>query len=54
MVKWMQSGGAIFDKLKMRYYAANNRGIHASRYIKKGETFLFVPKKYIITLEMAI
>ena len=40
MIKWMRSGGAIFDKLKIRYYAADNRGVHASRDIEKGETIL--------------
>ena len=54
MIKWMRDGGAIFDKLKMRYYAADNRGVHASRDIQKGETILFVPKNEIITLELTI
>ena len=40
MIKWMREGGAIFDKLKIRYYAADNRGVHASRDIEKGETIL--------------
>jgi len=54
MFKWMRDGGSIFDKLKMRYYAADYRGVHASRDIKKGETILYVPKQEIITLEMAM
>jgi len=54
MFGWMRDGGSIFDKLKMRYYAADYRGVHASRDIKKGETILYVPKKEIITLEMAM
>ena len=49
----MKEGGANFDKLKMRYYAPDYRGVHASRDIKKGETILYVPKDEIITLEMA-
>jgi hypothetical protein len=44
MFNWMREGGSIFDKLKMRYYAADYRGVHASRDIKKGETILYVPK----------
>ena len=50
----MLEGGANFDKLKMRYYAPDYRGVHASRNIKKGETILYVPKHEIITLEMAM
>lgn len=54
MFDWMKDGGAIFDKLKLRYYAADYRGVHAARDIKKGETILYVPKQEIITLEMAM
>ena len=50
----MRHDGASFDKLKMRYYAPDYRGVHASRDIVKGETILYVPKKEIITLEMAM
>ena len=51
---WMRKDGAQFDKLKMRYYGPDYRGVHAAREIKKGETILYVPKKEIITLEMAM
>lgn len=54
MFDWMLEKGANFDKLKMRYYAPDYRGVHASRDIKKGETILYVPKNELITLEMAI
>ena len=54
MFRWMLDGGANFDKLKVRYYAPDYRGVHASRDIKKGETVLYVPKNQIITLEMAM
>ena len=53
MLTWMLAGGSEFDKLKIRYYSQNHRGVHASRDIKKNETILFVPKSRIITLEMA-
>ena len=53
MLTWMLAGGALFDKLKIRYYSENHRGVHASRDVKKGETILYVPKSRIITLEMA-
>ena len=54
LFNWMRTDGAQFDKLKMRYYAPDYRGVHAARDIKKGETILYVPKKEIITLEMAM
>ena len=54
MFNWMKKDGAEFDKLKMRYYAPDYRGVHAARDVKKGETILYVPKKEIITLEMAM
>ena len=54
MFDWMKDGGALFDKLKLRYYAPDYRGVHAARNIKKGETILYVPKDEIITLEMAM
>lgn len=53
MFDWMTENGANFDKLKLRYYAPDYRGVHAARDIKKGETILYVPKHEIITLEMA-
>jgi len=53
MLSWLKGGGSQFDKLKIRYYSADYRGVHAARDIKKGETILYVPKHQIITLEMA-
>lgn len=44
MFDWMKSGGAEFNKMKLRYYTEDYRGVHASRDVKKGETILFVPK----------
>ena len=54
MLKWLKDGGSQFDKLKIRYYSEDYRGVHAARDIRKGETILYVPKEQIITLEMAI
>jgi histone-lysine N-methyltransferase SETD3 len=53
MLKWLLDGGSKFDKIKIRYYAEDYRGVHAARNIKKGETILYVPKHQIITLELA-
>jgi hypothetical protein len=44
MFDWMQDGGSQFPKLKLRYYSADYRGVHASTDILKGETILFVPQ----------
>ena len=53
MLKWLRDGNSKFDKLKIRYYGPDYRGVHASRDIKKGEIILLVPLNQIITLEMA-
>ena len=53
MMKWLSDGGSKFDKLKIRYYGQDYRGVHAARDIKQGETILYIPKEQIITLEMA-
>jgi len=49
----MKDGGSEYNKLKLRYYSENYRGVHASQNITSGETILFVPLAQIITLEMA-
>ena len=54
MLQWLKDGGSQYDKLKIRYYTADYRGVHAARDIKKGETILYVPKHQIISLEMAM
>ena len=53
LLAWLKAGGSNFEKLKIRYYTEDYRGVHAARDIKKGETILYVPKDMIITLEMA-
>eukprot|EP00826_Nyctotherus_ovalis_P039605 TRINITY_DN381_c0_g1_i1.p1 TRINITY_DN381_c0_g1~~TRINITY_DN381_c0_g1_i1.p1 ORF type:complete len:477 (+),score=178.23 TRINITY_DN381_c0_g1_i1:513-1943(+) len=52
-VKWLRDGGAKFDKVKMRYYSADYRGVHAKLRVRKNEVLVFIPKDLIITLEMA-
>jgi hypothetical protein len=44
LLKWLSDGGSTFDKLKIRFYTADYRGVHAARNIKKGEIILSVPK----------
>ena len=53
LLDWLSEGGSKFDKLKIRFYTADYRGVHAARDIKKGEIVLSIPKEQIITLEMA-
>ena len=52
-VKWLRDGGAKFDKVKMRYYSANYRGVHAKLRVKKNEVLVYIPLNLIITLEMS-
>lgn len=54
MLEWLHKGGAQFDKLKLRYYSDDYRGVHAARNIRKDETILFVPLKMLLTLDMAM
>lgn len=51
---WMKHGGSEFDKLKLRYYSADYRGVHAAKNIAYGETILYVPLKQLLTLDMAM
>lgn len=50
---WMKVEGSNFQKLKLCYYTVNYRGVHTVADIKIGEEILFVPRKLLITLEMA-
>jgi histone-lysine N-methyltransferase SETD3 len=54
MLNWLKEGGSTYDKMKIRFYSADYRGVHAAKNIKKGETILHVPKEQVITLEMAM
>lgn len=45
MLDWLKKGGSTFDKLKIRFYSQDYRGVHAARDVKKGEVILFVPKE---------
>jgi protein-histidine N-methyltransferase len=54
LLDWMKQDGAEFDKMKLRFYEKNYRGVHMSRPCKKNDTILYVPLKEIITLEMCM
>ena len=51
LLDWLKDGGSEFDKLKLRFYSENYRGVHAVRDIRGGEQVLFVPLEKIITAE---
>jgi len=53
MENWLQEGGSAYEKLKIRFYTPIYRGVHAARNVKAGEKICLIPKKQIITLEMA-
>ena len=48
MIDWMHENGAVFSKIKVRLYSANEQFLHASRDIKKGEVILTVPHQLVI------
>lgn len=52
-IKWFLDGGARFNKVRLRFYSADYRGIHAKQKLKRKEVLIFIPKELIITLEMA-
>lgn len=35
---WLKSGGALFPKLKMRFYSVDYRGVHCTTFIPVGST----------------
>jgi tetratricopeptide (TPR) repeat protein len=50
----LRQKGCKFEKLKVRYYTQDFRGVHAAAPIKNGETVCFMPKETMITSEVAI
>ena len=50
--KWMKTNGATFDKISMRYYGPDYRGVHTTKQINQYELFLHVPQKLIVTSQM--
>ena len=53
-IKWMKDNGAKFDKISMRYYAQDYRGVHTVKKIQQNELFLHVPHKLIITRKLGM
>lgn len=52
-MKWLHDGGAVLNKIKVRYHSADYRSVHARVRLRRHELLLQVPKHLIITLETA-
>jgi len=50
-INWMKNNGAVFDKIRMKYYAPDYRGVHTTKQLEPSEVFLKVPKSLIITAQ---
>lgn len=50
---WMLTNGAKFDKLLIKYFRKDYRGLIAKRAIQKDEIIIFVPKELLITVSLA-
>ena len=49
----MKDGFADVDKLSIKYYGPNFRGIHAAENIKQYDIILFLPEELVLTLDKA-
>jgi hypothetical protein len=43
MTDWLLEKGSKFEKLKLRFYKDDERGVYAKRAIKTGEIIMFIP-----------
>lgn len=50
---WMVEFGSKFNKMEIKEFSTDYRGVMAKEDIKKEETIVFVPKKGMLTLTMA-
>ena len=50
---WLKENGVISSKIEMRQVSENNRVMVCTKEIRKGETFIHVPKNMLITPELA-
>jgi len=46
----MERGGSEYSKLRLRFYEATHRGVHAACNIMLGDTILQIPQECIITI----
>jgi len=52
LIDWLLSGGSQFPKLYMKRYSENNRGVHSKERIIENEQIMYIPKQFLITVEM--
>ncbi len=50
---WIREQGAKFDKIRLKQFSPDYRGVMCSRKIRRGEAILFIPKHSMITVSMA-
>lgn len=51
LTDWMESNGAVLNKVKVHYFERHYRGIVAERETDVNESLLFIPRKLLITYE---
>eukprot|EP01022_Parablepharisma_sp_SALTPOND_P019559 TRINITY_DN3361_c0_g1_i1.p1 TRINITY_DN3361_c0_g1~~TRINITY_DN3361_c0_g1_i1.p1 ORF type:complete len:583 (-),score=90.94 TRINITY_DN3361_c0_g1_i1:4775-6523(-) len=51
--QWMKAKGAKFDKIDLKYFYEDYRGVVAKEDVLKDEDIIFVPVSVMITLKMA-
>lgn len=49
---WLREGGALFPDLYLRKYTENHRGVHMINRVANNRQILYVPKHFLITVEM--
>ena len=53
-IDWMSKNDEDFtNKLLIRHYAEDYRGVHAKQDIRKGETILYVPLPSLVSLDLS-
>ena len=51
--KWSLENGAQVSNIELKFYAEDQRGVHATSDIKNGEVVMFIPECMFLKLEMA-
>lgn len=50
---WMKENGSKFDKIELKHFGSDYRGIVATEDIERGEHIMYIPKPLLITLTTA-
>jgi len=54
LIEWLREGGSRFNKLYLRTYSAEHRGVHALAPIQPDELILYVPHHQVMTSAVAM